>query len=92
MVSLACDTRNEPDCVAPSSNTIIRICFDGVSGDINVGSITHSRGRFGHELGELPEWGDSVMRYVPIAGGDGCLLGAGCKWALVGEMSNAVGQ
>lgn len=71
--------RNEPDRVAASSDTIIHIHFDGVSGDINVGSITESQGRFGVELKDIREWGDSVTRFVATAGDDKCPLGEGHK-------------
>jgi hypothetical protein len=93
-VSLAHDTRNEPDSVAPSPDTIIRIRFDGVSEDINAGSITESRGCFGldSELCEVPKCGSSITQFVAAACSNVCPLGRGCKWALVGEMLNAVGQ
>jgi len=91
-VTLACDTRNEPDRVAPSSDTITRIRFEGVSGDSSAGSITCSRGRFGLKLGEMMLWGDSIVQFVATAGGDGWAFSRGGGWALLGEISKAVGR
>ena len=70
--------------MALSSDTIIRIRFDGISGDSNAGSITGSRARFGFELGEVTGWGDSVQQLITAAG-------PGSR-ALLGEMSKAVGR
>jgi hypothetical protein len=62
----------------------MRIRFDGVSGDSNMGSITTSRGHFGVILGEVSPWGDS--------GDDGFALSEREGWALLGDVLKVVGR